>query len=483
MVRHGRRIKRCGTCFERKVKCDQQQPYCQRCQNSGLECSGYHSNLKFVDENARFSGQAKGDMKLSRNTTTLSKAPVDASTTKCSLRREQTCQLQMRNLLPHQDTLFLPYTLSKLSPVTSRANGVVQAAILPSLLTGHESNVHQLCVQALVTTYFGRMMRESRICDQGLRLYSQALAQLRSEISGANSGTELGTIMSVLCLCIYENILLSQPMAWLMHYEGVARLVQSRGPQGWKGPKERKILQFARYFAILSAGHQRRRCFLDQPQWESTRCIPEGETPERIDVLYDIFAQVPGIVQDFDAIRQGTNMAPSTPNALRQHVQSVVDRIHDWLHDFGWDCDPGSDLKSGILPPHIDPTDSAALALCYAMLLCLSDPCQYLDVALVPNRPLPIDGPSVIHFLASEISQFAGAALRGEGSTNLALFLIYPLQIACFFLQNSESAVCRVQGIMDSVVADSCGFEMGRRRDWDDTNLDQGIHGFVTDKP
>jgi hypothetical protein len=55
--------------------------------------------------------------------------------------------------------------------------------------------------------------------------YSRALTQLRADIS--NEETDFSTIMSVVCLCLYENIVYSQPTAWLMHYDGLGRLASS----------------------------------------------------------------------------------------------------------------------------------------------------------------------------------------------------------------------------------------------------------------
>jgi hypothetical protein len=55
--------------------------------------------------------------------------------------------------------------------------------------------------------------------------YSRALTQLRADIS--NAATDFSTIMSVVCLCLYENIVFSQPTAWLMHYDGLGRLASS----------------------------------------------------------------------------------------------------------------------------------------------------------------------------------------------------------------------------------------------------------------
>ncbi|KAF4471362.1 hypothetical protein FALBO_1721 [Fusarium albosuccineum] len=401
-----------------------------------------------------------------------------------------------------KNTLFLPYTLSKLSPVALRHNATVPAGVLPRLLAGHKSELHQLCVQALATTYFGKTNRDDRACVQGVRLYSQALTQLRKDIStNGNSGIGLETIMSVLCLCLYENVVFSQPNAWLMHYEGAGKLLQSRGPKPWRNPDERQVLRFARYFAvssllqasveedsinsrkILSAGHQRRHCFLDQPQWESAQCLPEGEKPERIDLLYDIFAQTPGIVHDYVDLSQRSRPNSFATRFLRQRVQSVVDQSHAWLRTVPWICVPNLDYGKDNMALPEDPMDCVAIALCYAMLLCLAQPCEYLDVALFSSDSsdtnLQSDGTSATKFLALDICKFAERALQGHESANFALFLIYPLQIAWFYLQSSKSDLTHIRGLMNSVVADSHGFEIGRMRHWDEWSLDQGSHGFL----
>lgn len=107
-----------------------------------------------------------------------------------------------------------------------RYNALVPVGALPRLLACHNSELHRLCVQAVVSTYFGKANRDRQACIQGFHLYSQALKQLRNDISTTgNSGAGLGTIMSVLCLCVFENMVFSQPSAWLMHYEGAGKLV------------------------------------------------------------------------------------------------------------------------------------------------------------------------------------------------------------------------------------------------------------------
>ncbi|KAJ0415908.1 hypothetical protein BJY00DRAFT_292698 [Aspergillus carlsbadensis] len=39
----------CYTCRERKLKCDDRRPECQRCSALGLDCQGYAPKLSWVD--------------------------------------------------------------------------------------------------------------------------------------------------------------------------------------------------------------------------------------------------------------------------------------------------------------------------------------------------------------------------------------------------------------------------------------------------
>lgn len=63
--------------------------------------------------------------------------------------------------------------------------------------------------------------------SKGPRLYVRSLdhVQVRLALIDPKRAVETKTLASVLCLCIYENITLSEPTAWLKHYDGVSRLV------------------------------------------------------------------------------------------------------------------------------------------------------------------------------------------------------------------------------------------------------------------
>lgn len=109
--------------------------------------------------------------------------------------------------------------------------------------------------------------------------------------------------------------------------------------------------------------------------------------------------------------------------------------------------------------------DCVAISLCYAILLCLAQPCDFLAVALTPRETTDLafasDRALVSKFLALEICRFADSALKGQESSIFALFLICPLQIAWFCLRTSETDLTHIRGLMNSVVADTHGLRLG----------------------
>jgi hypothetical protein len=229
----------------------------------------------------------------------------------------------------------------------------------------------------------------------------------------------------------------------------------------------------------LSAGHQRRHCFLAQPQWELPQCMPEGEEPDEMIGLSDLFAQCPGIIADYDELLKTTPVDTVALEALRNRTQSIIDQAHAWFRIVPWICTTDPVLRESISLPK-DPMKSVALTVSHAMLLCLAQPCEYLQISL--TREDNTDVAATIKFLAREICRIADWALRVHSSADIALVLIFPLQIAWFCLRNSKEDLCSIRGIMNSVVADSHGFELGRIRYWDPSSLGQGRVGFCMDK-
>lgn len=79
MAERKRRVKKgCLTCRQRRVKCDERKPTCQRCQAANIECSGYQSPRKIPLK--RRSIEEEGNLNTTVATSTiLSKSQLDGS--------------------------------------------------------------------------------------------------------------------------------------------------------------------------------------------------------------------------------------------------------------------------------------------------------------------------------------------------------------------------------------------------------------------
>lgn len=193
---------------------DEQDPRCNRCFRAGLECPGYESRLKFVSENTRFpdggtvsdENQEKGELPG------------------CAVIAHQ--QRRIRDVYPSATSIFHAYTLTKLCPVAP-AMQTTSINVLARLLAADDTRGPRPCVQALVTSYYGRMTQNKSIIFHGSQLYSRALCALHSAISKYGSISESDLLTDILCLCLYENIVLSHPAAWLSHYDAISRLVSN----------------------------------------------------------------------------------------------------------------------------------------------------------------------------------------------------------------------------------------------------------------
>lgn len=104
--------------------------------------------------------------------------------------------------------------------------------------------------RALSAVYFGKMRNQYKAYQKGTRLYVRALDQLRQAINDPEKARQDDTLTSVLCLCIYENIVLSETTAWVKHYQGVGRLVEHRGPVSHKTDFERGVFRICRFMIV-----------------------------------------------------------------------------------------------------------------------------------------------------------------------------------------------------------------------------------------
>ncbi|KAH7147839.1 hypothetical protein DER46DRAFT_615839 [Fusarium sp. MPI-SDFR-AT-0072] len=448
MVNRGGRSKACRTCKRRRVKCDHGKPHCQRCEKAGLACEGYVTYGEFVDETARFAKD---------------KSPV----------KENQLQVQLANMSPktserqiwHPPPLLLDQNAVIHAHLLSRIDEVTPLMANLESITLSDST-RSLAVRALAAVYFGKTNSDKRIFDLGSREYVKALNRVQLDLASSTAVLEWDTLASVICLCMFENIVFTDKTGWLKHYEGITQLVKLRGPWRHQTVLERELLRQCRFEIILCALINRKHCYLTLPEWQT---IPWPSTVPKTasDALHDIFACVPGQLHDMDRIERG-EVDNEFFEELRQRVETTLSDLEDW----GQFYQHPRPLTGCFLASIQDGTShsvrhKALLALQRAIILCMTGLCTFFNIPLVAEIPAMLEDRKVVRkAIATEICQLAASCLGHESHSTESLLFIFPLQIASMNFERGSAEEKGAEEIMNGVIAGTHGFEIGRRREW-----------------
>ncbi|EXM18613.1 hypothetical protein V3481_018064 [Fusarium oxysporum f. sp. vasinfectum] len=448
MVNRGGRSKACRTCKRRRVKCDHGKPNCQRCEKAGIACEGYVTYGEFVDETTRF---AKDKSPVKDSQLQVQPASPSAKATERQIWRPPP-------LLLDQDAVIHAHLLSRIDEVTPLMANLESITLSDS--------TRSLAVRALAAVYFGKTNSDKRIFDLGSREYVKALNRVQLDLASSTAVLEWDTLASVICLCMFENIVFTDKTGWLKHYEGITQLVKLRGPWRHQTVLERELLRQCRFEIILCALINRKHCYLTLPEWQT---VPWPSTVPKTasDALHDIFARVPGQLHDMDRVQRG-EVDNEFFEELRQRVETTLSDLEDW-EQF---CQHPRPLTGSPLTSTQDSTShpvrhKALLALQRAIILCMTGLCTFFNIPLVAEIPSILEDRKLVRkAIATEICQLAASCLGHESHSTESLLFIFPLQIASMNFETGSAEEKGAEKIMNGVIAGTHGFEIGRRREW-----------------
>ncbi|CAK7231333.1 hypothetical protein SCUCBS95973_007875 [Sporothrix curviconia] len=459
MVNRGGRSRGCRTCRLRRVKCDERQPHCQRCHKAGLPCSGYTQHGQFVDETARFRVRTPPPAREERENRQLATAP----TAPTALTAPTAPARIPPTLQPDDDFVVHTHLVSRLLPGVS---GPAAPDILSAMgnIVRTPQPIHKDAIHALAAVYFGKVHRDTRIFDTGVRAYVRALQQLRTALASPAAVLETEeTLVSVLCLGLYENVALSNMTGWLNHYEGISHLIETRGPSRHRSGFALELFRHCRFAIIISALVRRRPCYLTKPEWRAlatrspaaTATTPASRFVAHDEDLTALFAKVPGLLRDVARMRQAldASASPAAALGLRTRVCQVLSDLHAWRKPF-----QKTDTASH--------EDEPLLALHSAVLLCLAPVCDALGIPLAETGGQPAASSSARVALAADICRIAKASFAGSPSSTRAFLFIFPLHVAARNLPPDSSEAVWVNAAMQHVLAETHAFEIGRPRNW-----------------
>ncbi|KAF5254984.1 hypothetical protein FOXYS1_14321 [Fusarium oxysporum] len=390
------------------------KPNCQRCEKAGIACEGYVTYGEFVDETTRF---AKDKSPVKDSQLQVQPASPSAKATERQIWRPPP-------LLLDQDAVIHAHLLSRIDEVTPLMANLESITLSDS--------TRSLAVRALAAVYFGKTNSDKRIFDLGSREYVKALNRVQLDLASSTAVLEWDTLASVICLCMFENIVFTDKTGWLKHYEGITQL----------------------------------HCYLTLPEWQT---VPWPSTVPKTasDALHDIFARVPGQLHDMDRVQRG-EVDNEFFEELRQRVETTLSDLEDW-EQFYQHPRPltGSPLTSTQDSTSHPVRHKALLALQRAIILCMTGLCTFFNIPLVAEIPSILEDRKVVRkAIATEICQLAASCLGHESHSTESLLFIFPLQIASMNFETGSAEEKGAEEIMNGVIAGTHGFEIGRRREW-----------------
>ena len=198
MVGRGGRSRACFICRQRRLKCgelrnaypdpsdvklildlDETKPECLRCQNSGLECTGYPEGLLFINDNP-----ASRLQRSTRSQRSRSPQQIEPGLNLSVLGRD-VYFAYLGQELQNGDTLL-----------DGRWPGFC-ALQMPDCLS-------RRCMASFAASFFGRRTRNERASREGMRFYVESLGELNDRLSQPDDSPSAQTVLAIGILTVCE---------------------------------------------------------------------------------------------------------------------------------------------------------------------------------------------------------------------------------------------------------------------------------------
>ncbi|KAK4207284.1 Sterigmatocystin biosynthesis regulatory protein [Rhypophila decipiens] len=316
------RSKACVTCRKRRKGCDFGRPTCAQCRKHELQCGGYESQRVFVvsTPEARQPGYSAGDTSKAHRRICPANNVWPTVTNLQQLSRpedERRCiDLFWETYFPSGRPIPHPAIRSYTCTWTETARNSWQ-----------DEDTLRFALWANSLLMAGRRHQEEWMVRESSKMYGKALAELRKSLSASRGVNKEASIATVKLLSMFEALVQqeqssSQPTDWQRHNAGELALFVARKPESHQDGDAHYIFADERVEMALSSILQRKKLVLSDPSWKT---VPWKVTPKNLkDVLVDVLVDMPGLVEEFDAMIQSLRDLESHITSSAQQDAAVI---------------------------------------------------------------------------------------------------------------------------------------------------------------
>ncbi|KAJ5183399.1 hypothetical protein N7492_001015 [Penicillium capsulatum] len=255
------RSKGCLTCIQRRVKCDEARPHCQRCQTRGTPCLGYTRDRKFC-----FYSKPENDVAAPSHAV-IEGAVVPTLTAKALARqqREGFCAF-LDSKFPGQ---YYGYSTRVSQNWFDVARNYEDSA----------GKAFDWSMRSIGALYIGRARGDPQLVITSMEMYGRALHQLFRSLNHPTLATADNTLGAAILLGGYEMFSMSGQKSWMLHSRGISHLYQLRGARAHTNGLGRTLLSSFRGFVVFEALARGEPCCFEGEDWKSI--IPDTIREER----------------------------------------------------------------------------------------------------------------------------------------------------------------------------------------------------------
>ncbi|KAL5416527.1 hypothetical protein PMIN03_002073 [Paraphaeosphaeria minitans] len=326
MVSRAGRSRGCSNCRQRRVKCDENRPICNRCKKRNLTCDG----------------------------------PKDS--TWISLHYDQPSLNRSYNSIPaelsfvaFEDGICVSYTRKHLmrGGCVEVACNLVQRIGLNGEVLDPGLSLLRDAILSLSAAFYGNQHRQRAIENRGYKTYGKVLGQLNAHLAQPQLQTTNETVMTAITCMIAEIFVPTGPNNFFKHVQGIEAILAARGPPNSPHGTDPSMLSGVRILCIVGAIAQQRPSIWAEEEWKS---IPPLHVDEGSLIRHEILL----ILADSTVLRNGRNLA-SLNKPMEENYSRTIARAREYLTRLNtlylrWKQHNSSMLGEEAYPNSQDPT-------------------------------------------------------------------------------------------------------------------------------
>ncbi|KAL3464976.1 hypothetical protein BJX64DRAFT_74557 [Aspergillus heterothallicus] len=279
----------CRRCRERRIRCDKVKPECSQCRRYGQPCPGYRRTFRFQDEGPGLERRHQSSAShTSRHSATSSESPAaDAAqtvrnTALAMVRRYASMGEDYANtgspahILLEKAHIQCFIDFIRTAFATMYHHNRFRTADGPDFPSFVIDNIGaygflDAAVACLSSVYLAYLSQDPDLLKTSRQMYAQTLNEVAQALQTSDAMSDEVLADAMLCtmmiLSVYEMYAQTSVDAWVVHADGVRRLMYGRGAEAHYEGLARSLYISYRGFLVATAIYKGKPCFLDEEDW------------------------------------------------------------------------------------------------------------------------------------------------------------------------------------------------------------------------